>query len=74
VRSAAVAFALLLTGAACHPPASSTEATQVAQGAAAVGTAAPDGAIALADGTATHLHEVFAAHPRTVLVFYRGFW
>ncbi len=67
-------IALALVAGACHPPPSSTEATQVAAAAAAVGVRAPDGPIATADGHATTLAQAIAGHPQTVLVFYRGFY
>lgn len=63
-----------LVAAACHPPASSTEAAKVAAGATPVGVAAPSATLHAADGSAVALAEVWPAHKQTVVVFYRGFY
>jgi len=72
VKSVVIAAALVV--AACHPAATSGEAEAVARVAARDGVAAPAGALTDASGAPVQLHDVFAAHAETVLVFYRGFY
>jgi hypothetical protein len=72
VKSLYVAAALAL--AACHPPPSSAQATEVAAKAAPVAQPAPAALFLDASGAQVALANVWKAHPQTVLVFYRGFY
>ena len=68
-------LAVALVAAACHPPATSAEAAAVAQAVAPTGSAAPAGpALRTAGGATLALADVWPAHTKSVLVFYRGFW